>query len=203
MRRIAIVVTMVVSGALGALPALAQSAFTFGVLAGAALSTGTFGSGYKSGFAVGGDADYWLAPSFALGMDVLWSQHDADVANTTGQATVTLVPVGGHLKVGFGSEDAMVTPWVDVGAGAYNISARESDVFGSTETRDTRFGMNVGAGIDFRTTPTFSIGAAGAFHVIPDALESDTGTNAASYFTLGLRVSVTTAGASTVGGRPY
>jgi len=199
--------TMVVAlGACGALAdpaARAQSQFSFGVHAGGAIPLGTFGDGYLSGFSMGADADLWFVATGAVGLDVLYSQHDAKSGNATGQQNVSLFPVGGHLKLAFSPEAAMVTPWVQVGAGAYNIRAKDQDVFGEVVTTNTRFGMNVGAGIDLRASPSVSLGAIGTFHVIPDALESDTGSNAASYVTLGLRLSFTNAGTSTIGGRPY
>jgi opacity protein-like surface antigen len=197
------VMVLGVCGVLAAAPARAQSEFSFGVHGGGAIPLGTFGDGYQSGFSIGADADLWFVPTVAVGLDVLYSQHDAKSGNATGQQNVSLLPVGGHLKLAFSPEAAMVTPWVQVGAGAYNIRAKDEDIFGEVVTTDTRFGMNVGAGLDLRASPSVSVGAVGLFHVIPDALESDTGSNAASYVTLGLRISFTTAGTSTIGGRPY
>ena len=206
MRRTAMAATViaaVVIGALAAPAAHAQSEFSFGVQGGGAIPLGTFGDGYQSGFSMGADADLWFVPNVALGLDVLYSRHDAKAGNATGQQNVTIFPVGGHLKLAFSPEAALVTPWVQVGAGAYSIRAKDQDIFGEVVTTTTRFGMNVGAGIDLRASPSVSVGAVGAFHVIPDALESDTGTNAASYVTLGLHLTFTTAGTSTIGGRRY
>lgn len=195
---------VVALGALAAPAARAQGEFSFGVQGGGAIPLGTFSDGYQSGFSMGADADLWFVPNVAVGLDLLYSQHDAKAGNATGQQNVTLFPVGGHLKLGFSPEAAMVTPWVQVGAGAYNIRAKDEDIIlGETVTTDTKFGMNVGAGLDLRASPSVSVGAVASFHVIPNALESDSGTNAASYVTLGLHLTFTTAGSSTIGGRPY
>lgn len=196
MRRVAILSALAAVILLAPGAARAQS-FTFGLTGGVAAPTGDFGDVYKNGFMGGAFGDFWMNNNLGIGLDVLYSKNDAE--SGFGDRSLTLIPITAHAKLAFTPQSAMVTPWVQGGAGMYNLSSKVETITGSSTSSDTKFGFHFGGGLDFRTMPTFGVGLAAMYHIVPDGLASGTSAN---WFTAGVNVTFNTTGTSTVGGRP-
>jgi opacity protein-like surface antigen len=196
---------------LGASTALAQN-FTFGLQAGAAIPTGDYGDAYKTGFQGGVTGDWWVSPAYALGVDVNGNFHNAkddlnryftDVSDALGGTSdvtlkATVVQFTAHAKFKVPMSGNGASPYVQAGLGGYNARSKlEGGVFDGHTDSVTKFGFNVGAGIDVPMSPAMSIGVIGAFHDITDAFTDSSGEKkSAQYVQVGAMLTFMTNGAT-------
>ncbi len=188
----------------------AQPNVSFGLTAGAAIPVSDYGNAYKTGFMGGVMADLWVAPTWAIGVDVAGDFHNAKDAENAyftevsdalgGTSDVTLknsvIQYTAHLKWHMVVPGSPVAPFVQGGAGGYTARAKlDGGVFNGENNTSTKFGWNVGAGVDLWSTPAMSLGVAGNFHDITDAFTDEHGDKkGVEYVTVGATLTFSTSG---------
>ena len=196
----------------GAAPKAHAQAFTFGLTGGAAIPMGDYGDAYKVGFEGGVMGDWWVSPQYALGIDVVGNFHNAkddlndyytalsDALGGTSDVTLkgTVIQFTAHAKWKFAMEGSTTAPYIQAGLGGYNAHSKlEGGVFDGDTSSDTKFGFNVGAGVDFMATPSMGFGVAGNWHNITDAFTDSSGEKkSAQYVQVGAVLTFTTNGAT-------
>jgi hypothetical protein len=134
----------------------------FGLTGGMAVPTGDAGDVFKSGFMGGVYGDMWLAPTMALGADIIGNFHSTKDDITT-NADLSIIQFGLHGKLAMATEGASFRPHVQVGAAAYNVNLKP-DI--GEDNSETKIGVNGGVGLMFNTSAPVSFGIGGAFHNI-------------------------------------
>jgi hypothetical protein len=175
-----------------------SGAMTFGLAGGLAMPMGDFGDGFKTGFGGGVFGDYWVTSNVGIGADIMFNQmggkDEFESALGVDKITGTLMQFGGHVKYAFASGSS-ISPWIQGGLAAYNGRTKVEDGGLSSENTSTDLGLNVGGGLNFWSSPTMSLGAAATFHDVM------TDPDAEQLFNLGLHLTFSTTGTSTMGGR--
>lgn len=179
-------------------PAANAGTFTFGLTAGASLPMGDYGDVAKTGWDGGVFGDYWVTNQFGIGADVVYNSSKFDADGTPLEdESVNMIQMGGHLKWMFPMTGSAMAPWLQAGAGAYNVG---SSVEGSDS--ETKFGFNLGAGLNFWGNDMMSLGLAGTYHNVMDAMtDSDGDETSASYINVGLNLTFSTTGTSSMGSK--
>ncbi len=109
--------------------------------------------GGSIGFALGGTLllPVGLGIGAEVGYDLLGSKSDIVLApGVTGKQTLSLIPATaqGYYRL---PTPGLVKPWITVGAGSYTQRVESEPIAGTKVTNNkSKFGWNVGAGIDFR-----------------------------------------------------
>jgi len=164
-------------------PALAGG-ISVGVTGGADLPMGKdFKDAAKTGYAFGASGDYGLAPMWGAGIDLAYRTFKAKddlnnavaaaliaagaPSNTTVDIKWTAIQGGVHLRV----TPPMTGPikgYGQVGGAAYSLKEKiDTNTLGGTDISKTKFGYNVGAGIDYAAAPTVSVGVLAQYHNVP------------------------------------
>ncbi|MEO5617345.1 MAG: outer membrane beta-barrel protein [Candidatus Eisenbacteria bacterium] len=185
---------------------------TFGLQGGASFPMGDYGDAFGTGPQGGVFADWWLNPSFALGLDLNGNFHKAGGASKDSleaagfsaddfKFAVTQFSLHGKWKPAFG-ESPSAAPWLQFGAGLY--SGRTQITSGGLDINETenKFGFGVGAGIDFPLNEALGLGFNAHLHNVTDAIQefdpstgNSTGdTKSARYFSLGVALTFATSG---------
>jgi len=190
-----------------AAPAARANEMSFGLKAGASIPMGDFGDAFGPSFMGGVYGDMGVAPSFAVGVDVVGNFFSLkkDLKDQLTAAGITdpklsfqVYQIGVHGKW----QQAVATgPEVQVGVALYNGHSKfegSDPVLGSfSETSsDTKFGFNVGAGYKFWHSESMSLGLEGSFHNVTDAFKDpNTGdSKSAQYVSVGLDLGFLTSG---------
>lgn len=221
MRKLVLLAVVCMAFAVPALAA-APGEMTFGLNGGVGIPMSDFGDAYKMGFTGGVFGDYAFTPIFALGVDASYSQFKGkdlpiEFRDTAGDllfaitdAKVTPIQFGAHLKATPPMENMPLAPYAQVGAGFYSVKGEvttASDVepllAGTSDETKTKFGWNIGIGADYKVTPAFGLGIFGTYHNITDAFvkesvdittgETTSEKKSASYFTVGVKLTFSTA----------
>lgn len=184
---------------------------TFGLQGGMAVPMGDFADAFGPGPQGGVFGDWWLNPQFALGADLNGNFHKAggaakDSIEAYGGSAddfrfdITQFSVHGKWKPSLGESPA--APWLQLGAGIYNgRTTIDVGTFDISES-ESKFGIGVGAGVDFKVNESLGMGFNAQLHTVPDAIEeidlstgNSTGnTKSAQYFSLGLTLTFATSG---------
>ncbi len=198
MRKLGIVMAALACLSFMAFPvSAAQGDMSFGLTGGMAMPMGDFSDIFKPGFCGGVYGDYMIAEQFAIGVDGMYNQHSAKdewndllsfLAGQTVEATWTTFQFGGHVKWMPPMKDSPAIPYVQAGAGMYNLKAKVEAGGDSADDSESKFGFNGGLGVDFKVNPQFTIGVGGAFHHV--LTEGD----ALQYFNVGVNVGFLTTG---------
>lgn len=139
----------------------AQSPLRFGLAAGATFPTGDYGDAFESGYHVSGSVTGkpMLSPIGVRG-EVMWNSMEAG-----NDVDATLNVLAGTLNAEIGLSGVGVRPYLIGGIGLYRVNV-DSDaldnILGPGEA-ETKFGFNVGAGLDFGLAG-FSAFAEARFH---------------------------------------
>ena len=173
---------------IGAVVLLAASSamaggYSVAVMGGAGLPLNDFKTDTKTGWDIGGTADHAMGPMWGLGVDLGYHAFKAtDAANQKAAAVAIGVgaPVGTtfDMKTTAFQYGAHVTlsppmlgpihPYAQAGGAAYSLKAASGTTApGYGDVTKTKFGWNVGAGVDFAAIPTISLGVAAQYHDIP------------------------------------
>jgi opacity protein-like surface antigen len=182
MRKLAVVLFALGSLALMAVPALAEKGdMAFGVNGGIVLPTGKLAAdvdlsaeegigGFqgKMGYDFGASFDYFVMPEFALGVDGSYAAFESDYEDA-GDAKATTLQFGAHVKY-FAPTGGPVVPYAQVGLGMYNAKLTDVDV---EDLSQTKLGVNVGVGVEYKVTPQVGIGANGTYHYAFGAFEPE------------------------------
>lgn len=136
--------------------------------AGVGIPTGDFSDAWKSGLIVGGALDYSSAP-FAIGIDASWLKNhpSADFQNVLdvlgADDDFRFVQYGAHMKW-MPQTSGSLTPYLGVGAGAYNVKESYQDPSFSEEVTQTAFGVHVGGGLNYWISPSWGLGVDASYH---------------------------------------
>jgi len=163
-------------------PALAGG-YSVGVLGGLDLPMGDFKDASKTGYDFGVNGDYEFTPMVGGGLDLAYrsfkakdelNQAVADAliaagapAGTTVDIKWTAIQYGVHLTVAPPMKGA-IHGYGQVGGAAYSLKEKiDVSSGGSGDVTKTKFGFNVGAGLDYAATPQVSIGVVAQYHDVP------------------------------------
>lgn len=165
------VVSGAVAMALLAPMAAAQTPVQFGLGAGLSIPTGSTSAGLKTGWHATGLVQFSPASSpVGFQVDASYRQLGFDGGGGKQQIIDGTVNAVYHLAV---AKETQFRPYLIGGAGVYNVKAKP-DV--GTTLSDTKFGVNAGAGFDFKSSGAgFFVEArfhnvfvgGGDFHFIP------------------------------------
>jgi len=163
-------------------PALAGG-YSAGVLGGLDLPMGDFKDASKTGYDFGATGDYALAPMWGAGIDLAYRSFKAKdelnqavaaelillgaPAGTTVDIKWTAIQGGVHLR----ATPPMTGPikaYGQVGGAAYSLKEKiDVSSGGGGDITKTKFGYNVGAGVDYAAAPTVSVGIVAQYHNVP------------------------------------
>ena len=192
-----------------AAPAARANEMSFGLKAGASIPMGDYGDAFGPGFMGGVYGDMSVAPSFAIGVDIVGNFHsikkdlkDELVAAgiTDPKFNFTVIQFGVHGKW----QQAVATgPEVQVGVALYNGHSKfegSDPTLGSfsESSSDSKFGFNVGAGYKFWHNDAMSLGLEASFHNVTDAFEDPATSEkkSAQYVSVGLDLGFLTKGSA-------
>jgi opacity protein-like surface antigen len=156
--------------------------WTFGIQGGASMPTGDYGQVASTGWNFGGMADYWMNSQWGLGGDVAYHANNASKEINDGLALIdpgsemkfSTMQFGAHATYLIPTQGGTMSPYLQGGVGSYNIKTKiDGGTLLTGEATESKFGFNMGAGVDFRATPTVNLGVNGTYHYIsadPSAL---------------------------------
>ena len=136
------------SSTLAAQAAPASSRPTFGISGGIALPLGDFGDGFNSGYDIA--AHVGFRPSgqaFGVRAEGAFNRFGAKGGGSA-DVHANIFGVTGNLIIGTPATPGSVRPYFIGGAGIYNVKAEAKVANSTVSSSDTKFGLNVGAGLD-------------------------------------------------------
>ena len=155
--------------------------WTFGLQGGASMPTGDYGDVAATGWNFGGQADYWMNSQWGFGADAAYHANSASDAVKTALAVsdpgaemkFSTIQIGAHATYMIPTQGGNMFPYLQAGAGNYNLKTKIEGGVAPGDASESKFGFNMGAGVDFRATPTVNLGVNGTYHYIsadPSAL---------------------------------
>jgi hypothetical protein len=150
--------------------------WTIGIQGGGSLPTSDYGKVAKTGYNIGGEADYWMNSTWGLGADVAYHANGgSDDANAAAvladgvgsEVKWSTIQYGAHATYLIPMQGSNMSPFLQGGVSAYNVKAKIS---GGTTTEDNsvnKVGFNIGTGVDFHATPAVNFGVGATYHFIP------------------------------------
>jgi|SRR6516164_189231 len=151
--------------------------WTFGINGGATMPTGDFNKVAATGWNFGGQVDYWINSSWAFGGDGAY--HAGGAASGVNDALVadpafgpgseykwSSFQYGVHAIYQIPTQGASVFPYLQGGMGGYNLTSKIDGGLSPSSVSSNKFGFNIGAGLDFRATPTVNLGLNGTYHYV-------------------------------------
>ena len=158
--------------------------WTFGIQGGMSKPTGDFGNVASSGWNFGGQADYWMNSVWGFGGDVAYHANNAaDDVNAAlvadpffgpgTQMKFSTLQFGVHTTYMIPTQGGTTFPYLQAGMGSYNVKTTIDGGLLPGDISQSKFGLNMGAGVDFRATPAMNLGVNGTYHYIsadPSAL---------------------------------
>lgn len=158
--------------------------WTFGIQGGLSKPTGDYGDVANSGWNFGGQVDYWMNPQWGLGGDIAYHANNAaDAVNAALVADPAFGPgsemkfstmqFGVHTTYMFPTQGGTTFPYLQGGMGEYSVKSTIDGGQLPGSASQSKFGVNVGGGVDFRASPTVNLGVNGTYHYIsadPSAL---------------------------------
>jgi opacity protein-like surface antigen len=119
---------------------------TFGVSGGLAIPTGSFGQSYSSGYDIGVLLGIKPAASpIGLRFEGAYQRYDLKGSNTLGIHT-NIISGTANAVIGRPAAAGSISPYLIGGIGIYNVKVTASQA--PNNSSDTKFGLNIGAGID-------------------------------------------------------
>ena len=140
---------------------------TFGVSGGIAFPTGNFGDGFKSGYDVAAHLGFQPATlPVGLRIEGMYNRFDLKGSNQFDVHTNLLALTGNAVLAPKSSTEGSLRPYGIGGIGVYNVktSAKDAGDAGS----DTKFGLNVGAGLELPLSGISTFVEARYHHVFGD-----------------------------------
>ena len=179
-----LVIVLFASSALAAGSSMSSSSsssgnWTFGINGGGSFPTGDYGDkdvlGAGTGWNIGGQGDYWMSSMWGFGVDASYHANNAQddfntalvpIFGTGSEAKYSTIQYGAHAIFMIPTQGTQVFPYLQGGVGGYNVKQK---IEGGTTTSDesvNKFGVNIGAGVDFRATPVLNLGVGGTYHYV-------------------------------------
>lgn len=110
-------------------------------VAGLSVASGDASDSYDPSLCVGGEVDVQLGPMAAITGSVIYNQFSAKAVASGPSDKAKTLEFGAGLKYNI-APTPVAKPFIRVGAGLYNVD------FGGTSEKQTKFGINSGAGVD-------------------------------------------------------
>lgn len=164
-----------------------------GVTGGAGVPTGDYGDAAATGFQFGVTGTRMVNDQWGIGGDVcyhMWNGSDdlnaaAELAFGPGsEFKWSALQATAHVIVAIPTQGTM-SPYLKGGMGIYNISSKLESPAGDADASESKFGFNVGAGMNFASSGNMRWGVGGQLHIVP--AEEDLGSNI-NFMTLGVNV---------------
>jgi opacity protein-like surface antigen len=166
--------------------ALATSAqaqnMMIGLEGGMSIPTGDAADVANNGFHLGADGTYMVVPEFGIGVGLAyhhWAGSDDLNAATDALLSALLGTVVTGSQWNWSAFQATlhgrlvaptqgpVSPWLQAGFGVYNVKLKLEALGQSDAENKSKLGLNVGAGLDFRTQTSARVGVGATYHYIP------------------------------------
>lgn len=164
-----------------------------GFSGGAGIPTGDYGNAANTGWQLGATGTHMLNSQWGIGADVAY--HAWSGSNDLNAAAETLFGPGSEYKWSAVQATAHATmafptqgnakPYMQAGLGLYELSLKLSSPSGDNNTSKSKFGFNLGGGMDFLTSHNMRWGIAANYHIVP--AQNDLGSDL-NFFTLGANV---------------
>ena len=166
---------------LGAGAASAGSNYV-GLTGGAGLPMGDYGDVAGTGWNIGASGTHYINDMWGFGADLGYhgwgASEDLESSLPSGdKISFTALQATAHAVMAF-QTSGNVRPYAKFGAGMYNLGLKyESATLGDADESESKFGYNVGAGMNFLTSSNMRWGVYGAYHIIPVDDEDSFGTD--------------------------
>jgi opacity protein-like surface antigen len=149
------------------LAAQAASRPTFGVSGGLAIPTGDFADGSKSGYDISVNLGFQPATlPVGLRVEGMYDRFDLkDDAGFKGHTNI-LALTGNAVLAAKPSTEGSIRPYAIGGLGVYNLKF-SSDAFGDSDSQ-TKFGLNIGAGLELPLSGITTFAEVRYHHVFTD-----------------------------------
>ena len=164
-----------------------------GFTAGTGIPMGDYGDSAGTGWHLGAMGTHQVNDTWGFGGDLCYhawggSEDLNDALEGTfgpgSEMSFSALQITAHAIMNFKSSGT-VHPYAKVGMGIYNAGAKLETPSGDDSDSKSKFGFNVGAGMNFASTSNMRWGVAGAYHIIPT--EDDLGTDF-NFMQLGVNV---------------
>jgi len=154
-----------------------------GMTGGAGFPTGDYGDAAATGWNIGATGTHYVNEMWGFGADLCYhgwggSEDANDAAELAfgpgSEFSFTALQATAHATMNFQSS-GNVRPYAKFGLGMYNIGMKLESPSGDADDSQSKFGFNVGAGMNFLSSSNMRWGVAGSYHIIP--AEDDFGTD--------------------------
>jgi opacity protein-like surface antigen len=173
---------------------VANAASTWiGINGGVGMPTSDYGDAAATGFQFGATGTRMLNDQWGIGGDIgyhMWNGSDdanaaAELAFGPGsEFKWSALQATAHVMVAIPTQGA-VSPYLRGGLGIYNLGLKLESPAGDDDTSESKFGFNIGAGMNFASSGNMRWGVAGQYHIVP--AEEDLGADV-NFMTLGINV---------------
>jgi opacity protein-like surface antigen len=159
---------------LGAGAASAGSNYV-GLTGGAGIPTGDYSNAASTGWQIGATGTHYVNDMWGFGGDLCYhgwggSKDMNDALEATlgpdSKISFTALQVTAHAIMNF-QNSGNVRPYAKVGTGLYNIGSKLESPSGNADGSDSKFGFNIGAGMNFLNSSNMRWGIEGSYHIIP------------------------------------
>lgn len=169
---------------LGAGAASAGSNYV-GMTGGAGVPMGDYGDAAGTGWHLGATGTHQVNDTWGFGGDLCYhswggSEELNDALEATfgpgSEMSFAALQATAHAVMNFQTSGS-VHPYAKFGMGLYSIGAKLETPSGDDDTSESKFGFNIGAGMNFPSSSNMRWGVAGAYHIIPAEDEFGTDLN--------------------------
>lgn len=156
---------------------------TIGLTGGLGIPTGNYGDAAAKGWQIGATGTHMVNTQWGFGGDVVYhawggsDQANAAAVQVFGPGSEfkwSAIQATAHALMAFPTT-SNAKPYAKVGAGLYNVDLKLDSPLGNTSESKSKFGFNVGGGVNFLTKSNMQWGLSGAYHIVQakDDLGSD------------------------------
>ena len=147
----------------------------FGINGGMGFPTGDYGDVASNGWQVGANVAQSMNDTWSVGADLgfhSWAgSKDANAAAAAifgpgSEIKWNAIQATGNLMANFPTQ-GMAKPYVKGGLGLYNVKSKLESPAGNDDVSKSKFGFNLGGGMNFATHGNMQWGFEGAYHIIP------------------------------------
>jgi opacity protein-like surface antigen len=142
-----------------------------GFTGGAGVPTGDFGDAASMGWQFGATGTHMVNDQWGIGGDLsyhMWNGSD-DANNAAGPGAEwkwSAVQATAHAMYAIPMQGT-VSPYLRGGLGLYNIGSKLQSPSGDVSDSQSKFGYNLGAGMNFASSGKARWGLVGQYHIVP------------------------------------
>jgi outer membrane protein with beta-barrel domain len=130
---------------------------------GVSFPIGNFGSGYQTGFGVGGSIGYGVSEHVLISGGAAYHKFDHEVIGGN-EASITPLTIGVDYKI---PSKSTIAPWFGGGFGVYHVALIQQLPNGVTQSEsENNFGINFGVGIGAPIGDKLLLGTGLKFHYV-------------------------------------